>query len=71
MEEIGISAPKKYYLFDTNHGKILSDEDSIEGISEQVMTEEEASHVNATYSIGQWMTMKQIIEWLKEHKEKI
>jgi len=71
MEELNISAPKKYYFFDTNHGKIFSKEDSIDGVSEQMMTEDEVKHINATYSIGQWMTTKQIIEWLKDHKEKL
>ena len=69
MEEINISAPKKYYLFDTRHGKVLSAEDSIEGVSEQVISEEEANHLNATYSIGQWLTAKEIVEWLKENNE--
>lgn len=69
MEELGISAPKKYYLFDTNHGKIISKEDSIDGDNEQMMSEEEASHANATYSIGQWMTIKEIVQWLKENPQ--
>jgi len=67
-EELGISAPKKYYLFDTAHGKLVPTEDSIEGVSEQVMTEEQAEHVNATYMIGQWMTTKEIREWLDVNK---
>lgn len=67
MEEPGISAPKKYYLFDMNKEKIISEQDSIDGSSEQMMTEEEAAHANATYSIGQWMTAKEIATWMNEN----
>ena len=67
-EELGISAPKKYYLFDTIHGKLVPPEDSIEGVSEQFMTEEQSAHFNATYTIGQWMTAKEIREWLDINK---
>ena len=67
MEELGISTPKKYYLFDKNQRKLVPPEDSIEGESEQIMTEEQAKHANDTYMIGQWMTIDEIRDWFAEN----
>lgn len=62
-EELGISAPKKYYLFSKEKQEIINEKDAIEGVSHQIMTEEEADHLNATYIIGQWMTLEEIKNW--------
>jgi len=64
-EELGISTPKKYYLFDKENNKLVSKNNAVDEMSEQMMTQEQADHANATYTIGQWMTAEEIREWLK------
>ena len=68
QEELGISAPKKYYLFSKEKREVIPEDDAISGVSHQFLTEEEADHLNATYAIGQWMTAEEIKEWLLENK---